>query len=366
MTPRSILQPGDPGAAFLADEDAIRAAIDRVLTSGHYILGPEVTAFESEFAEYLGGGHVIGVANGTEAIELALRAVGVRPGDIVLTVANTVSATAAAIQQIGARPMFVEVDEDTMNMSAAALDEMFARGLAIRAVVPVHLYGNPADVGRIVDICDQFDVPVVEDCAQAHGAVFGGRRVGTFGRAAAFSFYPTKNLGALGDGGGVFTRDSGVDEEVRLLRQYGWRTRYISEIPGRNSRLDEIQAAILRVKLRSLDAANAHRDSIAKRYGERLDGSGLTLPAVRDGATSVWHQYAVRTGDRDELRAKLEEAGVNTATLYPVPLHHQPAYLDTGLSLPITERACREVLCLPCHPGIRLEDVERVCEVILR
>lgn len=365
MTER-LLQPADPKAAFLADEGAVRAAIDRVLASGQYILGPEVTAFESEFAGYLGGGHVIGVANGTDAIELALRAVGVRPGDLVVTVANTVSATAAAIQQTGARLTFVEIDADTMNMSAAALEELLGRGPAVRAVVPVHLYGNPADIERIVEISARFDVPVVEDCAQAHGALSGGRRVGTFGRAAAFSFYPTKNLGALGDGGSVFTREAGIDEDVRLLRQYGWRTRYISEIPGRNSRLDEVQAAILRAKLPSLDAANAHRGGLARRYRERLGTSGLTLPVARENTNPAWHQYAVRTPGRDELRAKLQQEGISAASLYPVPLHHQPAYLDSGLSLAITEQACREVLCLPCHPGITLEDVDRVCEVILR
>ena len=226
-----------------------------MLASGQYILGPEVEAFVSEFADYLGGGYAVGVANGTEAIELALRAVGVRPGDSVATVANTVSATAAAIEQIGARPVFIEIDADTMCMSPAALEMELERGTTVHAVIPVHLYGNPVDMVKIGEICEEFRIPVVEDCAQAHGATLHGRHVGTFGRAGAFSFYPTKNLGAIGDGGAVFTREAELEEQLRLLRHYGWRTRYISEIPGRNSRLDEIQAAILRVKLPSLDSA---------------------------------------------------------------------------------------------------------------
>jgi dTDP-4-amino-4,6-dideoxygalactose transaminase len=343
----------------------IRAAIERVLTSGTYILGPEVERFESEFADYLGGGFAVGVGSGTDGIELALRAAGVRPGDLVATVANTVSATAAAIQQAGASPVYVEIDEATMLMSPDALADQLARGLRIAAVLPVHLYGNPADMPRIVEVCSASGATVIEDCAQAHGARINGTRAGTFGHAAAFSFYPTKNLGALGDGGAVFTRSVAVRDEVRLLRQYGWRTRYVSEIPGCNSRLDEIQAAVLRAKLPLLDDSNRHRELIAGRYSSRLAGQGLTLPVVAEASESVWHQYAIRTPDRDELRRKLESAGIFSGVLYPVPLHRQPAYLDERVSLPITEQACREVLCLPCHPGLDLEDVDRVCDVII-
>lgn len=334
--------------------------------SGTYILGAEVERFESEFADYLGGGLCVGVANGTDALELALRAAGVRPGNIVATVANSVSASAAAIQQIGARPLYVEIEEATMLMSVDALEDEFARGSGIAAVLPVHLYGNPADMPGIVDVCSANGAVVIEDCAQAHGARIHGRRAGTFGLAAAFSFYPTKNLGALGDGGAIFTRDTALRDEVRLLRQYGWRTRYISEVPGCNSRLDEIQAAVLRSKLPSLDDSNARRTLIARRYSSRLAAQGLLLPVVANGFEAVWHQYAIRTPDRDDLRRKLEHAGIFSSVLYPVPLHHQPAYLDAGISLPITERACKEVLCLPCHPGLDLEDVDRVCDVILQ
>ncbi len=367
----------DPRAGFCAHADAIRAAVERVLTSGRYILGPEVEAFESEFAVYLGGGHAVGVANGTEALELALRAVGVRRGDAVATVANTVSATAAAIEQIGAEPVFVEIDPATMLMSPAALAARFAAGAAIQAVVPVHLYGNPADMAAIVAVARRGGASVVEDCAQAHGAAIAGRRAGAWGDAAAFSFYPTKNLGAIGDGGAVFTCDAATAERVRRLRQYGWQRRYVSDEPGRNSRLDELQAAILRVKLPALDRENAVRRMLAARYAARLGAiacpagdnpgaRGLRLPVVAAGAEPVWHQYTVRTPGREALREQLAARSIQAAILYPVPLHRQPAYARPDVTLPETERACAEVLCLPMHPGLAATDVDRVCDEILR
>jgi len=363
----ALLQTADPGASYRAHATEIRAAIDRVLASGQYILGGEVEAFESEFAEYLGGGHAVGVANGTDALELALRAAGVGRGDIVATVANTVSATAAAIQEIGALPMFVEIDADTMVMSADALEGALSRhGTRIKAVVPVHLYGYPADMPRIRQACERHGARLVEDCAQSHGAGVGGRRAGAWGDLAAFSFYPTKNLGALGDGGAVFTRDADLAERVRLLRQYGWRTRYVSEIPGRNSRLDELQAAILRVKLRSLDAENARRRRLAERYMHRLASAPLVLPARPRDVEPVYHQFAVRTPARDAIRSALLEHGIACAVLYPVPVHWQPAWLDASLSLPVSERACAEVLCLPCHAALQIEDADRVSDAVLK
>ena len=361
------LQTADPKAGFLAHANEIRAAIDRVLAGGHYILGPEVEAFEREFAACHGGGHVVGVANGTEALELALRVAGVGPGDTVVTVANTASATAAAIQQIGACPRFVEIDAATMLLSPAALEAALAASPGqVKAVVPVHLYGHPADLPALVEIATRHGAKVVEDCAQAHGAAFRERPTGTWGAAAAYSFYPTKNLGALGDGGAVFTRDAAVAEQVRRLRQYGWRERYVSEIPGRNSRLDEVQAAILRVKLRHLDVENNLRQVRAARYLKNLAGSAIELPVTAAGAEPVWHQFAVRTPRRDALRAYLAARGIQAGVLYPVPLHRQPAYADPALALPETERACAEVLCLPVHPAVTAEDVDRVCEEILR
>jgi dTDP-4-amino-4,6-dideoxygalactose transaminase len=355
----------DPQAGFVAHADEIRAAVDRVLTGGRYILGPEVEAFEREFAAYHGGGFTLGVANGTEALELALRAVGVGAGDAVATVANSASATAAAIQQIGARPVFVEIEAATMTMSPAALAGLLA-AQPVKAIVPVHLYGQPAAMPAIAEIARRHGVKVVEDCAQSHGATIAGRKTGTWGDAAAYSFYPTKNLGALGDGGAVFTRDGAVAGQVRLLRQYGWRQRYVSEIAGRNSRLDEIQAAILRVKLKYLEAENATRCGLADRYRQALAASPLQLPVPAAGTGHVWHQFAVRIANRDALQAHLAAHDIHAAPLYPVPLHRQPAYAQPALQLPETERACAEVLCLPVHPGLATGDVDRVSEEILR
>ena len=366
-----LLLTADPKTGFLAHAEEIRDAIERVLASGHYILGPEVEAFEEEWAAYLGGGYTSGVANGTEAIELALRAVGVQRGDLVATVANTVSATAAAIEQIGAKLAFVEIDPATMTMSAGALERVLEQASgAVKAVVPVHLYGHPADMMAIADCARRHHAKVVEDCAQAHGAAIGGRRVGAWGDAAAFSFYPTKNLGALGDGGAVFSQDPAVIDRVKLLRQYGWRERYVSEVPGRNSRLDEVQAAILRVRLRHLDRENAARGALARRYLENLraiDKAGrLVLPVVMSGAECVWHQFTVRTPKRELLREFLAKRGVRCGVLYPMPLHRQPAYEQSAVALLETERACAEVLCLPVHPGLDAHDVDRVSGEIIR
>ena len=363
MTAPRVLATADPHAAYQAAAGEIQAAIRRVLDSGHYILGPEVGAFEREFAGYLGAAHAVGVANGTDALELALRAVGVRPGDGVVTVANTATATVAAIELTGAEAVLVDIDRPTMTMDPAALERRLvaAGGLPIRAVVPVHLYGHPADLPRITEIARRHGLAVVEDCAQAHGAAIQGRRVGTWGAAAAFSFYPTKNLGAVGDGGAVVSNDARVADQVRLLRQYGWRERYVSDQPGKNSRLDELQAAILRVKLVHLDADNRKRQALAEQYRRGLAGTKLALPAIAPGCEPVWHQFVVRTPDRDALRAHLAAADIQTAVLYPVPIHHQPAYRDDRLHLPVTELACRELLCLPLHPGLEMADVEAVC-----
>lgn len=361
-----MLLPADPKANYLAHADEIRAAIDRVLNSGHYILGPEVDAFEKEFAAYCGASEAISVANGTEAIEVALRALGVPAGARIATVANTVTATISAIQQIGATPVFVEIDPDTMVMDPAALESVLEReGSSVKAVVPVHLYGQPARMAAIVEIARRHGIPVVEDCAQAHGAATSGKRVGSWGDLAAFSFYPTKNLGAIGDGGAVTTCNAVLAERVRLVRQYGWKTRYVAEVPGRNSRLDELQAAILRVKLRYLDTENNTRRTLASRYSDRLKSSRVRVPSVPGGDTHAFHQYTVRTKQRDALKEFLHARGIACGVLYPVPIHHQPAYRDPAIRLPHTEQACAEVLCLPCHPGITPADVDRVSDAIV-
>jgi len=354
--------PADPKATYLAAQAEIDAAVQRVLQSGYYILGPEVEAFEKEYSSWLGVAGTVGVANGTDAIELALKAAGIGPGDKVVTVANTLSATITAIAATGARVIYVEIEPATMLLDVAALETMLTtlRDPKIKAVVPVHLYGQAVDMPRLMEVAARHNLVVVEDCAQAHGATVGGRKAGTWGQLAAFSFYPTKNLGALGDGGAVCGSDPGLLEKVRALRQYGWRKRYVSETTGRNSRLDEMQAAILRARLPRLAAENARRAAIAAQYLTGLKGCGLGLPAVAAERGHCWHQFVVRTPRREELRAQLEKKDILCGVLYPVAIHRQPAYHDASLSLPHSEQACAEVLSLPLHPGLSDEDIARV------
>ncbi len=354
--------PADPKAGYIAAQAEIDAAIRRVMLSGHYILGPELEAFEKEFSAWLGNAGTVGVANGTDALELALRAAGIGPGDKVMTVANTVTATVSAITATGAKAVFVDIEPATMLMDLDALESLLTtmRDPRIKAVVPVHLYGQPADMPRLMQLAEQHRLMVIEDSAQAHGSSVGGRKAGTWGHAAAFSFYPTKNLGAFGDAGAVTGNDAALLEQVRLLRQYGWRKRYVSDLPGRNSRLDEIQSAILRVRLTHLESENARREEIARQYLELLKDAPLRLPVVAEGRTHCWHQFVVRTNRRDELKTFLEKRNILCGVLYPVPVHRQPAYHDAALSLPQTEEACAQVLSLPLHPGLSDGDVARV------
>jgi len=361
----------DPRAGYLSRRAEIDAAVHRVLESGWYLQGPELASFEQAFAAYLGVRHAVGVGNGTDALELALRACGAGPGDLVFTVSHTAVATVAAIELAGATPVLVDVDPLTYTMDPESLRLALARPPAGRpkAVIPVHLYGQPAELPAILELARGRGLAVIEDCAQAHGATLSGRMVGTWGDLAAFSFYPTKNLGAMGDGGMVATDDDALAERVRLLRQYGWRERQVSDIPGGNSRLDEIQAAILRVKLPHLDAENGSRRALAVTYAALLAGTGLSLPTVRAHAVHAFHQYAVRLPRRDELRARLRQAGIGTRVHYPVPVHLQPAYrgrLPAVVPLPQTELIAREVLSLPLYPQLRDDQCRRVCREILR
>jgi aminotransferase EvaB len=354
--------PADPRASYLAAQAEIDAAIKRVMLSGHYILGPELDAFEKEFSAVFGTTATVGVGNGTDAIELALLAGGIGPGDKVVTVANTVTATVSAIVATGAKPLFVDVEADTMLLDVVALEAILAklRDPRIKAVVPVHLYGQAADMPRLADLAAKHNLFVMEDCAQAHGAEIGGRKAGAWGALASFSFYPTKNIGAFGDAGAVTGRDAALLEKVRLLRQYGWRKRYVSDVHGRNSRLDEIQAAILRVRLARLAGENQRRDEIARQYLAALKDLPLQLPLVAAGRTHTWHQFVVRSPKRDALQAHLAKQDILCGVLYPMPIHRQPAYHDASLSLPRTEQACAEVLSLPLHPGLSEADVARV------
>lgn len=355
-----------PIADYLAYKEDIKAAVERVLESGWYLLGAETAAFEREFSDYLGLSHGIGVGSGTEALHLALLACGVGPGDEVVTVSHTAVATVAAIELCGAKPVLVDIDPETYTMDPVALENAITG--ATKAIVPVHLYGHPADMGAIMPIARDRKLLVIEDCAQAHGAVFAGRKAGTWGDIAAYSFYPTKNLSAMGDGGFVATDSDGLAEKVRLIREYGWRQRYVSEITGFNSRLDELQAAILRVKLAHLDENNSRRIKIARLYDRLLKGSGLVLPVEKWGVRHVYHQYVVRSEKRDALKAYLKGLGVDTLIHYPVPVHLQPAYRGRIRcdKMAVTEKICREILSLPIHPHLTDHQIEQVAALIYR
>ncbi len=342
-------------------QSEIDAAIRRVLERGYFILGPEVEAFEAAFAGYHQVAHAVGVANGTDAIELALRAAGVGPGDEVITVSHTAVPTVCAIERAGARPVLVDVEPDTYTMDPRAAEAAVTPHT--RALLPVHLYGQPADMDALGAVAERHGLLLVEDCAQAHGAKYGGQLVGTFGHLAAFSFYPTKNLGAYGDGGAVITQDGEYAARLRRLRQYGQTARYHHAERGVNSRLDELQAAILRVKLAHLDAHNRRRREIAAGYAARLQG--VALPAVREGAYHVYHLYVVRHPRRDALREALRERGIGTAVHYPLPVHMQPAYADLECGrLPVTERVVQEILSLPMYIGLTQADVAAVANAL--
>jgi len=360
----------DPKANYLAHQAEIDTAIYRVLESGWYILGREVEAFEHEFAAYIGVHHAIGVGSGTNALELALRACGVGSGDLVFTVSHTAVATVAAIELVGATPVLVDIDPATYTLDPNCLEAALAHPPAgtPKAIIPVHLYGHPADMPAMLALAHRHGLYVIEDCAQSHGATLAGRMTGAWGDIAAFSFYPTKNLGALGDGGMVMTDDPALADRVRLFQQYGWRERYISDTPGGNSRLDELQAAVLRVKLRYLNAENERRQSLAQTYNTKLAETALSLPEVRLGATHVYHQYVIRLSHREALRTSLRQEAIGTLIHYPAPVHLQPAYhnrVPLVAPLPRTEEIVRQVLSLPMFPQLRDEQVQRVGERIV-
>ena len=360
-----MIPQANPRAQYLSHQAEIDQAIVRVLEKGRYILGEEAAAFEHEFADYLGVRFGVGVGSGTEALHLALRACGVRPGDEVITVAHTAVATVAAIELCGATPVLMDIDPRSFTLDPTKLEAAITP--ATRAVIPVHLYGQSADLEPILSIARKRRVRVIEDCAQSHGATYDGRRTGAWGDMACFSFYPTKNLGAIGDGGFVATDDPQLAENARLLREYGWRERYVSDVAGWNTRLDELQAAILRVKLRALDADNARRRCLAAMYDEWLAACPVVLPMEMPYGQHVYHLYVVRAERRDALRVFLKERGIGSLIHYPVPVHLQPAYRgrlgDVG-SLPETERAAREVLSLPMFPELTEAEVRQVAEAV--
>ncbi len=369
--PTQTLPLFDLGRQWPAMREEVLALVDDLAGRGAFSLGAELKRFEAQFAEYCGTSEAIGVANGTVAIELALKALGAGPGDEVVTVAHTFFATAEAVAATGATPVFVDIDARTRTLDPAALAAAFTP--RTRAVVVVHLYGRPADMGAIMGICDRAGIPVVEDCAQAHGATLDGRRVGSFGAAGAFSFYPTKNLGAFGDGGAVTTSDPALAARVRSLRHHGSAPEDANvhlRADGGTERLDNLQAAILSLKLRRLDADNAARRAAAARYHELLADLPLTLPPVdAPGAESVHHLFVVEVRDRDAVRAALNADGVAAGIHYPTPAHRQPAFSALGYadgSLPVSEHLAARCLSLPIFPGITEDDQRRVAGALTR
>ena len=339
----------------------LERALSQTLDEARFVFGSAVESFERAFADYCGAAHCVGVASGTDAVEMALRALGVGAGDEVITAANTCVPTVAAIEATGATPVLADADLRTATLDPARLDEALTE--RTRAIVPVHLYGRCADMAAVLAFSRAHDLKVVEDAAQAHGAEHGGRRAGTLGDATAFSFYPTKNLGALGDGGAVVTDDAEVAERARLLRNYGERTRYDSVVPGRNSRLDTVQAAVLLAKLAHLDEWNERRRTLADRYREALGGVELELPAEDDG--HVYHVFVVRVEERDRFRAALADR-VQTLVHYPRAVHQHPAYerLARPGSLPASERLAAEVVSLPLYPELADGELETVAAAV--
>lgn len=351
----------NPKAQYQAHQNEIDEAIRRVLEQGRYILGEEVKSFEAEFASFVGVAHGIGVSSGTDALHVALGACEIGAGDEVITVAHTAVATVAAIELAGATAVLVDIEPDFFTIDPAKLRAVITE--RTRAIIPVHIYGQPANLDPIIEIARERNLLVIEDCAQAHGAVYRNKRVGSWGDIACFSFYPTKNLGAIGDGGLVVTDNSRFAERARLLREYGWAERYVSHFVGWNSRLDEIQAAILRVKLRFLDSDNEARRRIARKYCDRLATLNLGLPQTRADVIHAFHLFVVRAARRDALQAYLKEKGIGALVHYPVPVHQQPAYqgrLKGSENLPETERAAREILSLPMYPELSDNDIETV------
>lgn len=351
---------------FRRRESDFIAATTAVMRGGHYILGNEVTQFEAEWAAWCGVKEAIGVANGTDAIELLLLGLGIGEGDAVAVPSHTAVASVSAIRRTGADPVYLDLDPDTFTIRPDSLEAALAgpAGARIKVVLAVHIYGHPADLDGLGKICQDRGIELLEDCAQAHGATLHGRRLGSLARGAAFSFYPTKNLGAIGDGGAITTDDSALAGRIREIRQYGWRERYISAVEGVNSRLDEMQAAILRIKLQDLTESVASRQALAARYREKLSGHpAVKLPVVREGCGHAYHLHVIRSPHRDALMAHLLDLGIPVALHYPAAVHQQPGYarfMEHSPSLKETEQAVREILSLPLHPWLSPEAVDLV------
>lgn len=354
----------DLRANYASIKHEINEAIQRVLDSTAFILGEEVVAFEQEFAAYCDCRHAVAVASGTDALQLALESVGVKAGDEVITVSHTFVATAVAVTRVGATPIFVDVDPTTYTIDVDQIERRITPRTS--AIVPVHLYGQPADMEPILDIASRHGLKVVEDACQAHGARYKGRRVGSLGDAAAFSFYPGKNLGAYGDGGAITTNNSDFHDRAALLRNYGQRRKYEHELKGYNSRLDSLQAAVLRVKLRRLDDWNNLRASLARIYNDELRDSAATTPVARVDRTHVYHLYVVRVAERDHVLNVLQSRGIGAGIHYPTPVHRLSAYAEyRDLRLPVSEKVASEALSLPLFPELQAAQARQVVRSLM-
>lgn len=351
----------DLAGQYYSIKNEVDAAIEEVLESGRYILGKHVETFEENFAVYCQAKYGIGVANGTDALHLALLACGVRKGDEVITVSNTATPTVLAVTYSGARPVFVDIDTESFTIDVNTIEKKITE--RTKAILPVHLYGQPADMDPILEVAEKYDLKVIEDACQAHGAEYKGKKVGGLGDIGCFSFYPTKNLGGYGDGGMAITNNEELDEKLRMLRNYGMKKQYHSLIKGFNSRLDELQAAILDVKLEKLDEWNEKRRNCAIIYDNCL--KTVITPKEMEYSKHVYHLYVIRCRDRDKIQKKLQDAGVGALIHYPVPVHKQGAFGDLeNISLPHTEKYSTEILSLPIHPELKEENIMHVSELI--
>jgi dTDP-4-amino-4,6-dideoxygalactose transaminase len=355
----------NPCDQYLSHKREIDCAISDVLTTGRYILGDNVRQFEKEFASYVGVSYAFGVGSGTEALHIALKACEIGPGDEVITVSHTAVATVAAITLTGATPVFADIYSDFFTIDTENIASLITP--KTKAIIPVHIYGQMANMDEILTLARESGLYVIEDCAQAHGAKFMNKMAGSYGDISCFSFYPTKNLGAIGDGGAVLTNNQKLADRVKLLREYGWAERYISHIDGWNSRLDEIQAAILRIKLKYLDEDNSRRKRIASIYSNNLAADYIAVPETRPGNYHVFHLYVIKTDKRNELKEFLAGNNIPVLIHYPVPVHIQPAYtLHSTFKLINTEKAAGEILSLPIYPELKEESVSQIIEHINR
>jgi len=344
--------------------EELTQAVQRVLKSGWFILGEEVKKFEEEFSKYIGVKYGVGVNSGSDALFLALKALGIGKGDEVITVSHTFISTVDAIVRNGAKPVFVDIEPDTYCIDATKIEEAITN--KTKAILPVHLYGHPADMDQIMEIAKKYNLFVIEDACQAHGAEYKGKRVGGIGDIGCFSFYPVKNLGACGDGGMIVTNNEELATKLKMLRNYGSLKKYYYDFVGVNSRLDEIQAAILREKLKYLDEWNEKRRKIAKLYNEHLEDADVITSIEKEYAKHVYHLYVIRCKNRDALQQCLLKNGIQTQIHYPIPVHKQRAYLSLGfnITLPVTEKVCNEILSLPMHPWLKEDEVSRIVGVI--